>query len=159
MGERWYLRTMSDLGPMYFRGGYRFDSDPSTFHSDWSTLPPFAHDFASREEAFEFRNDNLPRSAVRVVRVGPPRRYTLTEKGRAATETAHQRVDGTSDGSKAVPSPSARPEAVCGQAVPERVPVTGTWCGDSPVHEHAWQWRDGGLVCAHCGGRRVEAKA
>lgn len=37
--------------------------------------------------------------------------------------------------------------------------VRGLWCNDSPVHEHAWQWRDGGLVCAHCGGRRVEAKA
>jgi len=236
MGERFYLRTMSDVGPLWYAGA-------DGFGDLWTPERKAAEHDTDREHVRGSRDAlcdemGIPRSAVRVVRVGPPRRYTLTEKGRAATEPARQRVDGTSDGSKAVPSPSARPEGAYAEpdpdeflpgdvwewtdpvearewgqtagervtvtrrtsthcvavrigadeaewdaeatrglrlvgragkpwppvaepapAVPERVPVTGTWCADSPVHEHAWQWRDGGLVCAHCGGRRVEAKA
>ena len=226
MTERWYLRINSAAGPLYYAGTYLATGEDD---SRWSSLRASGVAYESPAEAHADRDVLLGNSpAVRVVRVGPPRRYTLTEKGRAATEPARQRVDGTSDGSKAVPSPSARPEGnggapkryavgftldgkpdgdvahwaydercehvltfatadearaendrrgwpgyvreyPCGSrvaptaapapAVPERVPVTGTWCADSPVHEHAWQWRDGGLVCAHCGGRRVEVKA
>jgi len=221
MTERWYLRINSAAGPLYYAGTYLATGEDD---SRWSSRRASGVAYESPAEAHADRDVLLGNSpAVRVVRVGPPRRYTLTEKGRAATEPARQRVDGTSDGSKAVPSPSARPEGNSGAAdpggfqvgdvwawpgwdksftvesvsaggaatvrmsdgrrtgighypgmrlvsragkpwppvaepapKPERVPVTGTWCADSPVHEHAWQWRDGGLVCAHCGGRRVE---
>lgn len=103
MGERWYLRTMSDLGPMWYVG------------YDWTPSREDALDYEERDEALCVRDAlcdemGIPRSAVRVVRVGPPRRYTLTEKGRAATEPARQGVDGTPNGSKAVPSQAARPE-------------------------------------------------
>lgn len=27
-------------------------------------------------------------------------------------------------------------------------------CDVSPTSEHAWQWCEGDLVCAHCGGQR-----
>lgn len=204
MGERFYLRTMSDLGPMWYVG------------YDWTPSREDALDYEERDEALCVRDalcdeKGIHRSAVRIVRVGPPRRYTLTEKGRQATDTppddeqaaekAPTRETGRETPAQgegvgappealaalarllADPAARARFNAASGELVDraiatlppehqpaarafeaaavrgERVPVTGTWCADSPVHEHAWQWRDGGLVCAHCGGRRVEAKA
>lgn len=150
MSPRYYLRTTSAIGPMYYAGAGILDDFWTPSRADAVSDTDREHVRGSRDALCD--EMGLPRSAVRVVRVGPKRRPG------AATETARQRVDGTPDGSRGVQSLAARPGGACGPS-PGRITVTGTWCGDSPVHEHAWQWRDGGLVCAHCGGRRAEVRA
>lgn len=63
MGERFYLRTMSDLGPMWYVG------------YDWTPSREDALDYEERDEALCVRDalcdeKGIHRSAVRIVRVG-----------------------------------------------------------------------------------------
>lgn len=74
MGERWYLRTMSDVGPLWYSGA-------NSFGDLWTPERRAAQIDTDRERVRGARDAlcdemGIPRSAVRIVRVGPPRAGT-----------------------------------------------------------------------------------